>query len=434
MVFRSTGIPDLLWLLGAGWVLGPGLGLVSADGLAPAAPYFAALALAVVGFESASRVRVADAVGPSRRAVGLAAAGFLASGLAVAAGTMLVASAGWLPGWSWRHAALAGTVLGAASATVSLPALTRAKLDVRSAGWFNLESALAETVAILLGGAVLYGMEGESGSPGIPLFTGLALGLVAGFLWLLFLKTLRAVNHAYSITLGVLLVLSALAARIGGSAAAAAIGAGLVLGNAPGISRALKLSDTLELGEDVRGYHSQLAFLIKALFFVFLGVHLAGPWPALVTGLLLGVLAAGVRWPATGMVLSASAAGEPARRLLAAAGARGPVTAVLAILAAHRGINGLEALPTIAAAALLSAALATAVGVALARTAPRAAAGSWASPAPAPSWSSSPAAVPAPPPPVAPATDPFSSGALPADFLAPTPADAEITPGSGFRW
>jgi len=35
---------------------------------------------------------------------------------------------------------------------------------------------------------------------------------------------------------------------------AAAIGAGLVLGNAPSLSRLLSLTDTLELGDDVRGW------------------------------------------------------------------------------------------------------------------------------------------------------------------------------------
>ncbi|MEK7476083.1 MAG: hypothetical protein AAB152_10705 [Candidatus Coatesbacteria bacterium] len=480
LVFRRTGFPDVLWLMLGGFCLGPWLGVATPSALDPAVPYFASLALAVVVFETGSRCRIAELAGPHRRAAVLGILAFASSVLAVAAVAMLAVTMHWLPAdWDWRRALLLGAILGGASSTVFLPALLRARVDLKAASVASLESATGETLAIVA--ACALAVPGPVRAFG----SALAIGIIAGLVWLLFLKTVRATNHAYSITLGLLLCLSVGVERAGGVPAMAVLGAALVLGNAPAISRGLKLNDVLDLGEDVRGYHSQLAFLIKAFFFVFLGTRLGPPWGPVAIGAGLAVVALAARRPAVALVTGEGSPVAASRPVLNACMPRGLVAGVLGALAWSRWVPGDPALPGLVAGCVFASVALFAVVFPLStravETAPSSAIGPapavaapsplpvapspvvpppvmaedlWATPVPTPPPPPRPAPAPVPPAPawVPPAIPPrppsmapltarpaapkpvVSAPARPEEIIAVAPADPDIKPGSGFRW
>jgi len=451
LVFRTTGFPDVIWLMLAGAILGPWLGIAGPAVLDPAAPYFASLALAVVVFETGSRFRVAELLGPHRRAAALGVVAFVSSVLAVAAVAMLAVSLRWLPGapgapWDWRRCLLLGAILGGTSSTIFLPALIRARADLHAASIASLESATGETLAIVA--ACALAVPGPVRSFG----SALAIGIVAGLVWLLFLKTIRATNHAYSITLALLLVLSVGVENWGGVPAMAILGAAVVLGNAPSIARALKLSDVLDLGEDVRGYRSQLAFLIKAFFFVFLGTRLGPPWGPVAIGAALAVALLAARIPAVALVAGTRL--ESRRGVLNACLPRGLVAGVLGALAWSRWVPGDAALPGLVAGCVFAsvALFAVLLPAASAGYSPAAggggAPGTYAPAAPVPPvappvraedlWALPPAAPLIWPRPARPAVRPSARGVPapvpPDEIIAVPPSEPDITPGSGFRW
>ena len=57
-VFSKTGLPDAIWLVVAGILLGPVFGVVSADLLRPAVPYFGAIALTIILTGGAYRLQL----------------------------------------------------------------------------------------------------------------------------------------------------------------------------------------------------------------------------------------------------------------------------------------------------------------------------------------------------------------------------------------
>jgi NhaP-type Na+/H+ and K+/H+ antiporter len=65
---------------------------------------------------------------------------------------------------------------------------------------------------------------------------GLALGLVSGAIWLLFLRFLYSNEHAYPVALAALLLLYVAVERMGGSAAFGILTFAIVLGNARSLS------------------------------------------------------------------------------------------------------------------------------------------------------------------------------------------------------
>lgn len=465
ILFRRTGVPDALWLVGTGLVLGPGLHLLSADQLVPLTPYFGTLALIVVLLEGGSRLRLPELV-RAPRAAALAALGFLLSVTAAAAGSMLAASLEWLPaGWGWPQALVLGAILGGSSAAILLPALTHARIDPRVAGMLSLEAALADALAVLTVAALVDGATlAASGVPNpghalaAHLAIGLGLGVLAGLLGLLFLRALRGVSHAYPITLSILLVLFVLIGRAGGDPVAGILAVAVVLGNAPAISRALKFESGVELEENVRGFHSQLAFVIKALFFTFVGVAAGGAWPQVLLGILLAVAVAAVRWPAIVVATRGSGLTVAQKHVIWAGAPRGMATGVLALLPAGAGLWAAGVIQATAFSAIIASVVIFTVALRAARMPAHAApaARTWTPAAAAvlpqpsagiPVWSPRPAAPPSPVPDAVP-VDPFKGlddlfpPIAPAarrpdtareDITSPN-RDADIKPGSGFRW
>ena len=82
LLYRRTGVPDAVWLIGAGIVLGPVMGLVTSAQLIPLTPYVASLVLVVVLFESGSRLTFSGFGATEALSVTLAVGGFLFSVLA----------------------------------------------------------------------------------------------------------------------------------------------------------------------------------------------------------------------------------------------------------------------------------------------------------------------------------------------------------------
>ena len=58
IVFTKTFIPDAVWLIATGILLGPILGWVTKAQLNVVAPYFAALTLVIVLFEGGSQIKL----------------------------------------------------------------------------------------------------------------------------------------------------------------------------------------------------------------------------------------------------------------------------------------------------------------------------------------------------------------------------------------
>ncbi len=376
-VFRRTSVPDVIWLIAVGLLLGPVLSVLGRDQLTAVAPYFAALTLVVVLFEGGSKLELSDVSQAAPRSVALAIASFSSSLASVALISMLARWVGLLPpGWSWTHGALLGAILGGSSSIIVMPAMQQAKVDAKVASLVGLESAFTDAFCVvgasgLIG--VLSARVGVGQSPALALLTSFGLGAgagaVSGGAWLLFLRFLRDSEHAYPITLSSLIVLYVVIDHAGGSAALGILTFAVIVGNAKSIGEKLGLSGQRGLGSDLRGFHRQMTFIIKSFFFTFIGAMLGPPIGALVVGVLLGILLFAVRVPSARLALLKTNFTSAERRLVEVALPRGMAAGVLATLPAAAGVPDTEKLPTIVFAAVLTTILVFAVGFPRARKA-----------------------------------------------------------------
>ncbi|NLE84844.1 MAG: hypothetical protein GX607_00455 [Myxococcales bacterium] len=382
LIFQRTNIPDVVWLILAGIVLGPVSGVVTREMLQSVAPYFAALTLVVVLFEGGSALKLEDLRHTAPRSGVLALSTFAASVVVMIALSLLFGFASdkmhdifgvdrFVPAeWSVMHGVLLGAILGGSSSIILMPAMAAARVEPRLANLANLESAVTDALCVVGSAAVIDIMLGATSSgasgPAMALVRsfsiGAGLGLVAGVIWLLFLRVLRDHQHAYPFTLSALLALYVVIDMAGGSAAFGILTVALILGNAQSIGKSIGLSEEVELDIAVRGFHHQMAFIIKSFFFVFIGAMLGPPWGGVFLGIVLGIALFLVRIPAVKAALIGAGLTKDQERLVAVALPRGMAAGVLATLPVAKGVPGTESFPVIVFSAVFTTILIFAVG------------------------------------------------------------------------
>jgi cell volume regulation protein A len=320
LLFQRTKIPDILVLIGMGLLIGPILteftdfGLLDdmqmEGALATVAPYFAALALIIILFDGGLNLRLDKTLGKMNVAVAHTAMAFVGS-------VLVTGLACWyFFAMDLRVAVLLGCIIGGVGSAVAIPLLQRSAAKEETKILLTLEAVMTDVLCIVTALIMIEILEGMNLGPGVLVGRLLGSFVIAGFLafvfgvfWLMVLRELEGKPFAFMITIAALLVLYAAAEFIQVSGAIAALVFGLVLGNKEEIARMLRLRGRFVLDEHIREFHSEVSFLIRTFFFVYLGVtftfSLTGaslgslPWyvpdwmaaqPMLVLGLFLAIL------------------------------------------------------------------------------------------------------------------------------------------------
>jgi cell volume regulation protein A len=329
-------------------------------------------------FEGGSRLDITELYRATPRSVLLSVLGFLSSSLAVTLATVVMVDAGLLPAdWTWHQELLAGVIFGGTSPIVIMAAIARVGVPPRAANLISLESALSDVLCIVtvtaLVGIFLHGGEVGSG-PWVALIRSLGLGVflgaAGGLLWVVMLKWLKQNEHAYPITLSALLLLYVLTESAGGSGALAVLGFAIMVGNAGHLGRLANVNAELALHDDVRGFHSQMVFIVKSFFFTFVGAMLGPPWSLAVAGTLLAVVLLVARNPAVWFALLRSSLDRRERNIVNLSLPRGVAAGVLATVPVTAGLAGMEQLPTMVFACVFGTILIFAAGFPLALRTP----------------------------------------------------------------
>lgn len=377
VVFTRTRVPDVIWLILAGILIGPVLGLVTRLQLLDIAPYFTALTLVFVLFEGGCRLDLVQLYRATPRSVLLSVLNFAFSTVAVMLVSRLMVETGLLPAaWTWRQELLTGAILGGTSPIVIMSTVSRIKVPSGAANLASLESALSDVLCIVTV-TFLVGVFGGAENVGTPwgalirsLGLGIVLGAAGGSLWLLALSWLKQNERAYPITLSALLIMYVLVEGAGGSGALGVLSFAVVVGNAAHIGRIAKIEARLGLDDDARGFHSQMVFIVKSFFFTFVGAMLGPPWGLVLAGALLSAVILCARYPGSWLALLKAPLDGMQRRFLFLAMPRGVAAGVLATLPLAAGIPGTQELPPVVFACVFGTILIFAAGFPLVLRAP----------------------------------------------------------------
>ena len=269
--FKRTGIPDVAFLMVLGVIIGPILGIIQPNVVIEIVPYFAAIALIIIMFDGGLNLDIKHIVKTAHFSFVLAFLSFIVSVVIVT----LLGRFGL--GWEWLDSILLGTIVGGSSSIIVFGLVRNFRVSEETKSILSFESAitdiLATIIAFILFEAILtanfdFDLLGQT--IGRAVAVGLILGLGIGIPWMYVTTKLANAKHVYMLTLGILFVLFFMASSFGESGALTALVFGLMLGNKKHLSRILKFK--LPKIEPDDSMHSQVTFLVRSFFFVFVGL------------------------------------------------------------------------------------------------------------------------------------------------------------------
>lgn len=378
LLFERTRITDVLILIGFGLLVGPVLGIFSVQGFAEATPLVGTLALIIIMFDGGLGLNLRDLVTGIARSTILAIFGF-----ALTVGAIASVGHYWM-NLDWWTAALLGTILGGSSGIIIMPLLSSSTAHASSRVLLSVESALTDVLCVI-GTVTIIGLMGTSGGSfgtgelssttqavAAQFSIAIVIGLILGFAWLRLLKVLQKKKYSYMVTLAAIMALYTGTETIGGSGAIAILIFGIVLGNGFLIARKFDI-DGLTFSSSQRQFQSEIAFLIRVFFFVYLGVILdptvlMNPTFLITGGLILGAIIA-ARLVAVLIATFRDKDTKPDRGLITMLMPRGLAAVVLAGLPMQAGIPGTESFLAYAFIVLAATNLVTTMAVVFYETA-----------------------------------------------------------------
>tara|TARA_B100000315_G_C14513959_1_gene558333 strand:- start:91 stop:1305 length:1215 start_codon:yes stop_codon:yes gene_type:complete len=275
IVFRKTGISDVLLLVFVGALLGQLLNANDKIALDDIASVFSALAITVILFEGGMNLNIRRVIEDSPTAGLIAIISFILSSLLITLFVSVIFE------WDILKSLLLGSILGGSSSAIVIPLLMKLSISAKITTVLTLESAFTDALSIVISlSLVNFLIQTPDAIDAQPVIqntlgsfsVGAILGFAVGLLWLRILRSLADQPYDDILTLSTVILLYGVAEFGGGSGAIAALVFGLILGNGVEIGKMLGNTTSVQASDVMRKFQSQMSFLIRTFFFVFLGI------------------------------------------------------------------------------------------------------------------------------------------------------------------
>jgi cell volume regulation protein A len=289
-LFKKTNIPDLLFLMIIGFVIGPYvLGYVNPYDIIGFAPLFTTVALLFVSYDGAFNMSLESLAKGAIKSLQITLVNFFVS-------VIIVTGIMFLFGFDWLVSLMVGFILGGACAAFASPILKQLKVEGETYSILTLEAALTDVFAIVFAFTVMEVITANTLNFQI-VFSKITslfavagfIGILAGIIWIALVMNVFKEHKSYMITIAYLILIYALTEYLKGNGAIAALFFGLMLKNSKDIttlfSKLMYRGDDKEKQEKIREkyvvdaispteefFYSQISFFLKTFFFVYIGI------------------------------------------------------------------------------------------------------------------------------------------------------------------
>jgi cell volume regulation protein A len=278
-LFNRIMVPDVIFLIVLGIVLGPVLGILPPTLFAEIGPIFATITLIIILLECGFSLKLSTLRAAVPGAMALALVVFPLS-MAMITGLAL-----WLTDLELLPALILGAIIGSTSEAIVIPLVKQLKIKEESRVLLSVESTVTAVLSIIFAITLLDTYQlGEfqvldvAGSLIASFLVAIGLGVAGAFIWSLFLNRIRHVKNTMFTTAACVFVVFGLVELLGFNGPIAALAFGITLGNLkpmplPFFKKGLRL-ESGGLTDMEKAFFGEIAFLLKTFFFIYLGISL----------------------------------------------------------------------------------------------------------------------------------------------------------------
>ena len=309
-IFSRKRIPDVLFLIIIGLLIGPVFHWLSPESLGNAGSLFSGITLVTILFESGTQLRFTALKDSFRGALRLTALNFVLSAVAI-----------WLVGWLILEldpivSMILGCMLGGTASAVVIPIVRQMHMSEKPAIMLILKAAIGNVYSIVLALALMQAIKSrhvEFGAILGDIFSSFLLatvmGLFGAIFWALILDKVRNIKYSILTTPAFVFIIYGINEWMGFSGAIAALAFGIGMANIDSIYNAwLKKfikKVPVNLNETERSLFSELVLLLKTFFFIYVGISIQlKQWQPIIIGLGISILLFIIRIPAVRFAIS----------------------------------------------------------------------------------------------------------------------------------
>lgn len=278
-LFSKRRIPDVLFLIIIGLVIGPILHWITPEMLGGVGRIFTGITLVLILFQSGLQLSFRSIVSSIRSTTLLTLANYIAT-------TIII----WLIGWlvfriNPMVSIMLGTILGNTASAVVGPMVEQLHMTEKSRAIIVLEAALGSVLSIVLALAILKAIQLGTVNVGSiigQIFSSFVLSIIMGILgaifWAFILDKVRLIKNSILTTPAFVFIIYGINEWMGYSGAIAALAFGVCLANIERIygswlKRIIKKEPT-QLNETEKSLFSEITLLLKTFFFIFVGISI----------------------------------------------------------------------------------------------------------------------------------------------------------------
>ncbi len=276
MFFSFTKIPSILFLMLAGLILGPIYHIFNQQLFIDFAPYLSTLVLILIMFSGGLELNFITVFKSSIYSMFLIIIGLFLS-IALVGGFFYIMGGGDL-----MQSLMLGVIVSCSSSTVIMPLLSNISVSDKNKTIIAIESTFNDAFAIIIL-IVLINFAKNSSAHVNYLSTAVGLlysfgissviAIAFGIIWFILLRYISKTKYAYSITFGGMLILYLIMHFVKGNGAIAILVFGIVMGNEELLNKLkINLFKMSLKDSSIKQFNYEFSFLIRTLFFVFLGV------------------------------------------------------------------------------------------------------------------------------------------------------------------
>ena len=361
-IFSRKRIPDVLLLMFIGLGIGPIFGWVNPSDLGSVASVFTTITLVIILFESGTQLNFDTLLNSIRGTMKLTIINFFIT-------MIVVALMGLIAKVHILTSLMLGAILGGTSSAVVIPMVKQLKISEKGGTILILESAFSDVLCIVFAWAFMQAIQSGEVNVGRTIgeilssfILATVIGIIASIFWSYVLDKMRHFKNSILTTPAFVFIVYGLNEWLGFSGAIAALAFGIGMANIDSmysrgfIIKSLFKSEPAKLNETEKQLFSEVVFLLKTFFFIYIGISIKiDQLMPILIGLGISIVLFVLRIPIVKLSVNREKESILTEDKMFMSGIvpKGLAAAVLATIPLQRGIEGGEVIQNIVFAVIL---------------------------------------------------------------------------------